>query len=286
VRYRFIRQHQQEYPVQMMCDILEVSRSGYYDWIDRPPSARAQRRQELLEEIRQAHQDSRQLYGSPRICAELKARGTKVCENTVAKVMKQSGMCSRTRRRFVVHTTDSNHGHPVAPNLLDRQFQQERTDAAWCTDITYVPTVEGWLYLAAVMDLGSRRIIGWSMADHLRAELCTEALAMALQQRRPPEGLLHHSDRGVQYACSDYQRLLDKEGIVCSMSRRGNCYDNAAMESFFGTLKRELVHQEHYATREQARRSIFEYIEVFYNRQRRHSALDYVSPVEFEASLN
>jgi transposase InsO family protein len=200
--------------------------------------------------------------------------------------MQCGGIRSRIRRRFIPQTTDSHHGHPVAGNLLDRQFQQPAKDRAWCCDITAIATEEGWLYLAGVMDLCSRRIVGWAMADHLRAELCLDALTMALEQRRPGAGLLHHSDRGVQYACEDYQALLDREGIRCSMSRTGNCYDNAAMESFWGTLKRELVYHERYATREQAKRSIFEYIEVFYNRRRRHSSLGYKSPVEFEASLN
>lgn len=286
MRYQFIHEHQQEYPVRKLCQVLRVSRSGYYDWIDRPPSARSQRQAELTERIRQAHQESRQLYGSPKVYQELKAQGTTICENTVAKYMHQAGLRSKARRRFVLKTTDSNHDHPVTDNLLDRQFQQALPDVAWCVDITYVPTDEGWLYLAAVMDLCSRRIVGWSMADHLRAELCTDALRMAIQQRRPKAGLLHHSDRGVQYACGDYQQLLENNGIVCSMSRTCNCYDNAAMESFFSTLKCELIYQEKYATREEARRAIFEYVEVFYNRQRRHSSLGYVSPVEFEASLN
>jgi putative transposase len=203
--------------------------------------------------------------------------------------MKQAGIRSKTAKRFVVHTTDSNHEHPVASNTLERRFdvqEWQRPNQAWCTDITCVWTKEGWLYLAAVMDLCSRRIVGWAMADHLRAELCIDALTMALEDRAPGPGLLHHSDRGVQYACDAYQSLLEKQGIKCSMSRTGNCYDNAAMESFFGILKRELVHQESYDTHEQARASIFEYVEVFYNRQRKHSTLGYLSPVEFEASIN
>jgi putative transposase len=280
--------------VSKMCRVLRVGRSGYYDWRARrrrrrDSGPRQERRERLLAEIRQAHRRSRGLYGSPRVCAELQAQGVKVSENTVAKLMKRAGIASKVHRRFVAHTTDPDHEHPVAANVLERRFdvrQWELPNSAWCTDITCVRTDEGWLYLAAVMDLCSRRIVGWAMAEHLRAELCLRALGMALEHRSPAAGLLHHSDRGVQYACEAYQSLLEKEGMQSSMSRTGNCHDNAAMESFFGTLKRELIYQERYATHEQARRSIFEYIEVFYNRQRKHSSLGYRSPVEFEAALN
>ena len=224
MRYQFIQQHQKEYPVNLMCQVLNVSRSGYYDWIDRPLSSRARRQRELTEQIRQAHADSRQLYGSPRLCVELNERSVQVCENTVAKLMNKAGIRSKVRRRFVVPTTDSNHGHPVASNRLERRFDAwELPNQAWCTDITCVWTEEGWLYLASVMDLCSRQIVGWAMADHLRAELCLEALGMALESRRPGAGLLHHSDRGVQYACEAYQALLEQERMVCSMSRKGNC---------------------------------------------------------------
>jgi transposase InsO family protein len=232
------------------------------------------------------HAQTRGVYGSPRICRELLALQVQVSVNTVAKLMAQAGLRAVTFRKFVVHTTDSNHSHPVAKNLLDRQFDAKLPNQVWCCDITYIPTGEGWLYLAAVLDLCSRKIVGWAMAEHLRAELCTEALAMALVRRKPTTGLLHHSDRGVQYACDDYQTLLSANAMTCSMSRRGNCYDNAVMESFFGSLKTELVYLNRYATRDQARRSIFEYLEVFYNRKRRHSALGYLSPEAFEAGLN
>ena len=272
--------------MNLMCKLLEVSRNGYYDWRKRPVSARRQRREELLEQIRQAYQASGRIYGSPKVCKELNARGVKVSENTVARIMKDRGIRSSVARRFVVQTTDSNHAYVPAPNLLDRNFEQSKINQAWCADITYIDTDQGWMYLAAVMDLCSRKMVGWAMADHLRAELCIDALQMALEHRKPEPGLLHHSDRGVQYACDAYQTLLEEKGIQVSMSRTGNCYDNAVMESFFGLFKRELVHQETYATHEQARASIFEYIEVFYNRQRRHSSLGYVSPVEFEASIN
>ncbi len=289
MRFAFIRkQHEenQEYSVQMMCDILDVSRSGYYDWKDRAPSERSRRREELTQLIGQVHRECDCIYGSPKLCEELNSRGISISENTVARLMKNAGISSKVQRRFVVQTTDSNHLHPVAENLLNRQFDWAKPDQAWCTDITYISTDEGWLYLAAVMDLCSRKIVGWAMADHMRAELCVDALQMALEQRKPKEGLLHHSDRGVQYACDEYQKILDRQGLLCSMSRKGNCHDNAVMESFFGILKRELVYHEHYVTRERARQSIFEYIEAFYNRKRIHSALGYKSPLAFEASLN
>ena len=203
--------------------------------------------------------------------------------------MREQQIRAVTRRRFRVKTTDSSHTHPVAPNVLERQFDQDLPNQAWAADITYVPTEEGWLYLAAVIDLCSRKVVGWAMADHLRAELCTEALEMALAGRQPTEGLIHHSDRGVQYACGLYRALLEANGVVCSMSGKGDCYDNAVAESFFKTLKVELVYQQpgggRYATRAAARRSVFEYIEVFYNRKRLHSGLGYVSPEQFEAGL-
>ena len=269
-----------------MCEVLQVSRSGYYAWVDRAPSGREQRRRELIVQIRRAHDQSSGTYGSPRIHAELAAQQTEVCVNTVAKLMKEAGVRSVMHRKFVVQTTDSNHDLPVAPNRLEREFEAERPDQKWCCDITCIPTRQGFLYLAAVMDLCSRRIVGWSMADHLRTELCLDALEMALKSRKPGDGLLHHSDRGVQYASEDYQQLLKAHGIEASMSRRGDCYDNAAMESFWGTLKTELVHQREYQTHPEARQSIFQYIECWYNRKRRHSAIGYKSPEQFEASLN
>ena len=269
-----------------MCQVLTVSRSGYYAWYKRPASNRQIRRETLMTQIRQVHAQARGVYGSPRIHRELVASDVHVCQNTVAKLMAQAGLRAKTFRKFVVRTTDSNHHHPVAENLLDQHFTSELPNQIWCCDITYIPTDEGWMYLAAVLDLCSRKIVGWAMTEHLRAELAAQALAMALVRRKPQAGLLHHSDRGVRYACYDYQALLTENDMTCSMSRRGNCYDNAAMESFFGSLKTELVHHEHYATREQARRSVFEYIEVFYNRKRRHSALGYISHEAFEAGLN
>jgi putative transposase len=286
VKFAFIHQHLRQFPVDLVCRVLEVSRSGYYAWQQRPPSETACRQAALVSEIRQAHRESRGTYGSPRVQRELAARGVHCSENTVAKLMRREGIRSKTRRRFVVRTTDSQHGHPIAPNRLGQRFDEPHPDRTWAADITYIPTQEGWLYLAAVIDLCTRKIVGWATGDSLRAVLVCEALRMALVQRAPRAPVLHHSDRGVQYACDDYQALLAAHDLVPSMSRRGNCYDNAVMESFFGTLKTELVHHERYPTRDAARQSLFEYIEVFYNRQRRHSALNYQSPHEFEMNLN
>ena len=285
MRFAFIQQHAEEFPVDVMCQVLAVSRSGYYAWRERPASGQAQRREELVKRIHAAHADSRQNYGSPRICAELRAQGLMCCENTIAKLMKDHGIRSKMRRRFVVRTTDSRHGHPMAENRLNQQFDVPAPNQVWAADITYVPTGEGWLYLAVVIDLCSRKVVGWAADDHLRAELPAAALQMALLQRRPQGALLHHSDRGVQYACDEYQGMLARHGIECSMSRRGNCYDNAVVESFFGTLKTELIHHHTYPTRNQARLALFEYLEVFYNRKRRHSALGYRSPAEYEATF-
>jgi transposase InsO family protein len=271
----------------MMCDMLDVSRSGYYAWRDRPDSDRATRRAELVGRIGRVYDESRGTYGSPRVTAELKEDGVDVCENTVAKYMREEGLEVKPRRRFVPRTTDSDHPHPIAPNVLDRQFAASAPDRKWACDLTYVWTDEGWLYLSVVIDLFSRRVVGWSMTDHLRADGgVAEALAMAISRRGPGAGLLHHSDRGVQYACELYRDLLARHGIVCSMSRPGNCYDNAVVESFFGTLKTELVHRTRYRTRDEARSSLFEWIECWYNRRRRHSSLAYLSPDAFEAQIN
>jgi transposase InsO family protein len=270
----------------MMCDLLEVSRSGYYAWRTRPRSVRASRRETLAVEIRRAHLESRELYGSPRIHQELLAHGHSACLNTVARIMHQQGIRSKIHRRFNPRTTDSSHGMPVAENLLNRQFQRPAPNQAWCCDITYVHTDEGMLYLAAILDLCSRKVVGWSMAEHMRTSLCTQALQMALDRRKTAPGLICHSDRGIQYASEEYQRLLGKHELTCSMSGLGDCYDNACMESFWGTLKTEEVYQTRYATRRQATLALFEYIEVFYNRKRRHSSLGYLSPEAFEAGLN
>jgi putative transposase len=285
VRFAFIRDHRGESPVDLLCQVLGASRSGYYAWRDRAPSPAAVRREHLVEQIREAHRESRSTYGSPRVYRELQARGVACCEDTVARLMRAHDIRSKARRRFVVRTTDSRHGRPTADNLLAREFYPDKPDTVWAADITYVPTAEGWVYLAAVLDLCSRQVVGWATADHLRADLPLEAVRMALAHRRPAGGLLHHSDRGAQYASDTYRALPTEHGIEASMSRAGNCWDNAVVESFFSTLKRELVHHERYADHEEARRSLFEYIEVFYDRRRRHSTLGYRSPAEFEARV-
>lgn len=286
MKFAFIKESLSEYPVEVSCDVLEVSRSGYYAWLHRPRSARDLRREELAQKIKEAHERNRSVYGSPRVYQVLLSQGEKVCENTVADIMKERRIKAKTKRKFVPTTTDSKHHQPIADNLLDRQFAAELPNQKWAVDITYIPTDEGWLYLAGVIDLCSRKIVGWSMADHMRTELVSNALTMAITRRSPGEGLLHHSDRGVQYASDDYLRLLQLHGIEVSMSGKGDCWDNAAMESFWATLKTELVNDERYATHEQAKQSIFEYIEIFYNRQRLHSSLGYKSPESFEAGLN
>lgn len=286
MRFRFIEDYRRRWPIEVMCRVLQVSRSGYYAWRRRPMSCRKSRQATLLEEIRQSHRESRGIYGAPRIHRDLKARGIPCSRNTVAKLMHQHHLRSRLTRRFVIRTTDSRHAHPIARNLLQRRFHWERPNQAWCCDLTYVPTDEGWLYLAVVVDLCSRKVVGWSMADHLRSQLVEEALKMALAQRHPEAGVIHHSDRGVQYACESYRQLLESHGMIPSMSGIGECYDNAVAERFMGALKTEWIHQERYATREQARLSVFEYIEVFYNRHRRHSTLGYVSPEEYERRFN
>jgi putative transposase len=280
MKFKFMAAHRGEFDVISMCRALEVSTSGYYAWCKRPPGAREKANHDLVEHIRQVHQVSRQTYGSPRIHAELKAHGLVCSRNRIARLMRRYGIRARQPRRYRV-TTDAHHAYPVAANLLNRQFTAEAPDQKWVTDITFIDTWEGWLYLAVVMDLYSRQIVGWSMADHLRTSLVEDALGMALARRCPAPGLLHHSDRGSQYASTDYQALLQAHGIQVSMSRTGDCYDNAAMESFFGTLKTESA-TDRYATRADARISLFEYIEVWYNRQRRHSTLGYLSPEEYE----
>jgi putative transposase len=274
--------------VAQMCRTLGVSRSGFYAWRARTPSAAEVRREELTEQVKDIHAAIKGRYGSPRIHAELVARGHACCVNFVAKLMRAAGIAAKTKRKFK-QTTDSNHARPVAENVLGRQFDPGEPNASWVADITYVPTREGWLYLAVVEDLFSRMVVGWSMDQTMTSRLVVDALEMALARRLTLKGssaLVAHSDRGSQYASEHYQRRLAQERIACSMSRRGNCWDNAPMESFFASLKKELVHHEDYATRDQARASIFEYIEAFYNRARRHSALGYVAPAEYERTYN
>ena len=261
--------------------MLSVSSSGYYAWRGRPESARARQDRELLGEIEALHAETRQSYGSPRIHKALKARGFSCGENRIARLMQLHEIKAKKPRSYK-RTTDSNHAMAVAENVLDRHFSPDHPDQVWASDITYISTREGWLYLAVVMDLYSRRIVGWSMQPRLRRDLVLDALKMALRGRRPAQGLLHHSDRGSQYASVDYQGLLDDWGIVCSMSRRGNCWDNAPVESFFASLKREWVPAQSYRTRAEAQSDIFEYLEIWYNRRRLHSSLGYVSPVQYE----
>jgi len=283
VRTQFIEEHRDQYPVTLMCRILAVTRSGYYEWRKRPLSARKMADLLLLMHIQDIFEQSRETYGSYRIHAELADEGIRCGRKRVARLMREHNLEPKTVQPFKVVTTDSNHKLPVAPNRLNQQFSADRPDQIWLTDITYVPTAEGWLYLAVVLDLYSRRIVGWAMRDSLHRQLVIEALHMAITVRQPAPGLLHHSDRGSQYASDDYQALLTQARMVASMSRKGNCYDNAPVESFFGTFKTELVFHQQYATRAEARLDIFEYIEVFYNRFRRHSALGYKSPVKYEA---
>jgi transposase InsO family protein len=288
MRFAFIEDHRATWPIAIQCRVLAVSRSGYYEWRRRPVSERAQRRASLTAQIRKFHVGHHASYGSPRVFRELRARGDKVNEKTVAKVMREAGIQAKSHRKFRVTTTDSNHTQPVAENTLNREFTTEKRNQKWVADITYITTLEGWLYLAAAIDLFTRKVVGWSMSERIDSRLVVDALEMAVSRELPAPsglagaGLVAHSDRGVQYASEHYQGVLTQHDIECSMSRKGNCWDNAPAESFFATLKKELVHHEDYETREAARASLFDYIEVFYNRERRHSALGYVSPVAFE----
>lgn len=268
--------------MSMMCRVLEVSRAGYYAWQHREPSARAKQNVELVAEITEIHEDSRGTYGSPRVHAELRERGFEVSRKRVARHMRDHGLVGRRRPKFR-KTTDSNHDQPVAPNIVAREFTVDEPDRVWVADITYIWTLQGWMYLAVVLDLFSRRVVGWSMAEHMRVDLVLDALRAALGKRVPAQiGLVFHSDRGSQYAAKDYRAALATSGITCSMSRRGNCWDNAVAESFFSTLKIELVHDMIFTSHASARTTIAEWIEIFYNGTRRHSTLDYLSPLEFE----
>ena len=281
MKFAFIAVEKARFPIRALCTTLSVSRAGFYAWQGRVPSVHAQTDERLALEIAAIHGESRQRYGSPRVHAELVDRGHQTSRKRVARLMRHRGLAGRRRRRFRT-TTDSRHALPVAPNVLARQFAQEAPDVAWVTDITYIPTGEGWLYLAVILDLYSRFVVGWAMSERITRDLTLNALDMALVRRCPPPGLLHHSDRGSQYASGDYQQVLTAAGLVGSMSRRGNCWDNAVAESFFASIKVELVHDATWATRAAARAELFEYIEVFYNGQRRHSSLGYLSPRAFE----
>lgn len=271
-----------------MCQMLQVSRSGYYQFLQAGTSPRQQRQEELGVQIQAVYQEHAGRYGAPRITQQLKDQGVSVNRKTVARLMQQRQIRAVMARAFVPQTTDSKHPLPVAPNLLAQDFACAQPNTRWVADITYLPSAEGWLYLAAVKDLCTRKIVGWALAEHLRAELVCEALRDALRKEGPAPGLIHHSDRGVQYAGADFQELLGRHQITCSMSRAGNCYDNAAMESFWGTFKQEAVYPEHFEakSKEEVRRATFKYIELYYNRNRKHSALGYTSPEQYHQSLN
>jgi putative transposase len=281
VKYEFIAQQQHSYDVKALCDALQVSRSGYYAARSRAPSARRQRQVMLTSEIRKIHAASRESYGAPRVHAELGAKNLACCKNTVAKLMKQASILPKCIRRFRV-TTDSRNTRDASPNLLNRVFQSDRANTCWISDVTYIPTREGWLYLAAILDLYSRVVVGWSMGHSLDCQLAMDALSMAIERRGTGPAILH-SDQGTTYSATEYRALLRKHAIRQSMSRKGDCWDNAPMESFFHTLKTELVMHCNYKTRDEARASLFDYMEVFYNRQRRHSTLNYEAPLVFEA---
>ena len=277
-----------EFSLLSLCENLEVSPSGYYDWLNRRsrPGPRELEDQVLAKKIKELHAQSRQTYGSPRLRHELVKKGHRHGRSRIARIMRQEGLCGRQKGRYRVQTTDSNHDHPIAPNRLAEAPKPAAPNQIWVTDITYIQTREGWLYLAGVLDLHSRKMVGWAMGGHIDTALVLGALNMALLHRKPPAGLLCHSDRGVQYASGDYRQALAQAGLVASMSRKGNCYDNASMESFWSTLKMELVYRRDFATRDQARTEIFDFIEVFYNRRRSHSAINFLSPVDFETLNN
>jgi transposase InsO family protein len=281
VKFAFISTEKASTPVAVLCRLLEVSRSGFYAWEERGPSATEIADQRLAVRIAAIHKASGGRYGSPKVHAELVAEGTAVSRKRVARIMVDLGLASLRKRRFKA-TTDSRHKLPVAENVLDRKFEVDAPNVAWVTDITYVWTSEGWLYLAAILDLFSRRVVGLAMSERIDRALTLDALRDAVGRRMPNQGLIHHSDRGSQYASADYQDALKDQGVVCSMSRKGNCWDNAVAESFFATLKTELIYPRRFATRREAREAIFDYVETFYNRRRRHSTLGYLSPVDFE----
>ena len=282
--YRFIVAHQANYPTAMLCRVIGVARAGYYAWLRRGVSARQQVDQRLTEQISAIHQQSRQTYGSPRVHAALRQAGVRCGRKRVTRLMRQAGLTGcRARRR--TRTTRSDPAHTPAPNLVERRFTVPQLDRLWVGDITYIPTWEGWLYLAVILDACSRRVVGWAMADHLGGDLTQAALTMALARRRPGTDLIQHTDRGSQYTAAAYRALLGAHGVTASMSRTGDCYDNALAESFFATLKTELIDRQPWPTHRAARQAIFEWIEGFYNRQRLHSALGYQSPSVFEESL-
>lgn len=282
MKYAFIKQHHKVFNVTLMCSLLEVSRSAYYDWLTRPESNHSKEDRRLGARVKALHKKSRETYGAIRIRKDLLDEGEVISINRVGRLMKEQSLKSKSHKKFKA-TTNSNHNYPVAPNFLDREFQVNQPNTVYTGDITYIHTDEGWLYLAVWIDLYSRAIVGWSMSNRMTATLVNDALIMAMWKRRPLKGLMLHSDRGSQYASGLYQQTIKENGFICSMSRKGNCWDNAPSESFFHTIKTELVHHRRYQTREEAKQDIFEYIEVFYNQQRRHSTIDYKAPLQFEA---
>jgi transposase InsO family protein len=281
VKFAFIRTEKARWPIELMCEVFGVSRSGYYAWRRRPAPKRATTDAALIVEIKAAYKVGRGNYGSPRVHREMRAKGHRVSRKHVERLMRQEGIVARKKRRFR-RTTDSNHPHPIAPNVLERNFDVELPNTAWVTDVTYVWTHEGWLYLAVILDLFSRRVVGWAASANNDRTLALSALDRATSERAPAPGILHHSDRGSVYASTDYGDALKKFGAVKSMSRKGDCWDNAVAESFFATIKGEMIDHEEYATRRSAIAAIADYIDEFYNPCRRHSALDYTSPIEFE----
>lgn len=281
MNFAFIEAEKADFPITQSCAVLGVSRAGFYAWRKRPVAARVGADQRLAVEVAAIHAESRRRYGSPRVHRELRARGQRVGRDRVARLMRTQGLRARAPRRFRT-TTDSQHALPIAPNVLARRFTAPAPNTIWVTDMTYLWTLEGWLYLVVILDLFSRRVVGWAMSERMTRQLTLDALTMALTHRQPVRGLIHHSDRGSQYASHDYRRLLAAHGIVCSMSRRGDCWDNAVAESFFSTLKLELVYETAWRTRAEARADVFQYVEGFYNGQRLHSSLGYLSPVAFE----
>lgn len=281
MKYAWIKKHQGEFTIAAMCRFLKLSTSSYYAWLKRPITKRDKENDELREKIKALFEASRGTYGTRRLKAALAKQGFTVSRRRTGRLMKQAGLACKTRRRFKA-TTDSKHNDPIAPNRLARQFKVEQPDRYYVGDITYVWTNEGWLYLAVVIDLFSRQVVGWSIQRHMRAELVNDALKMALWKRKPGKGLILHTDRGSQYASDSHRLLLRQHSIIQSMSRKGDCWDNAVAESFFHSLKTELVHHFQFKTREEAKRAIFDYIEVFYNRQRLHSTNNYLSPVDYE----
>lgn len=287
MRCAVIARHRGEFPVRLMCRVLEVSVAGFYAYIKRPPSWRALIDEVLMAHVRIAFAESGETYGAPRVLQELREAGFPTSTKRVARLMREDGLVARSRKRRRVVTTDSNHDDPIAPNLLDRQFDVNgvRINRVWVSDITHIPTREGALYLATVLDIGSRRCVGWAMRDTLEVELALSALRMAREARRPVPGLIHHSDRGSQYTAGEYRAELAAHGMIASMSAKGDCYDNAVAESFFATLEFELLMKNDWHSREEARRAIFRYIEIWYNRRRRHSTLGYVSPATYEQQL-